>query len=94
MAKVGACVVKGECVVRGGVWQRTRMTGGVHGGGMCGREGCAWQEGVHGKGGVPAGETATEAGSWHPTGMHSSLRRFLTPFFHFSAFCNLGAERD
>ena len=44
---------------------------------------------MHGKGGIHAGETATEAGSRHPTGMHSGLQKFLTPFFHFSAFYNL-----
>ena len=33
--------------------------------------GCARQGGVNGKGGMCAGETATEAGGMHPTGMHS-----------------------
>ena len=64
-------------VHRGHVWQgdvhdmcgmggmhcrRVCMAGGVH----------AWQEGVHGRGACMAGETTTEAGSMHPTGMHSS----------------------
>ena len=60
--------------------------GGMHGrGGMCGR-GCAWWLGHVGAcmgegacmvggacvaGGVHAGETATDAGGTHPTGMHS-----------------------
>ena len=35
------------------------VVGGVHG------RGHSWQGGVH------AGETATEAGGTHPTGMHS-----------------------
>ena len=42
---------------QGGVWQ---------GGGMHARE-----AGMPGKWGVRAGETATEAGGIHPTGMHS-----------------------
>ena len=35
-------------------------------------QGALWQEGMHGRGGAcVAGETATEAGGTHPTGMHS-----------------------
>ena len=57
-SKGRACVAKGKRA-----WQR--------------RGGCAWQEGMHGRrdlhgnGDVCAGETATEAGGTHPTGMHS-----------------------
>ena len=54
------------------------------GGGMHAREGHAWQgacvagsmhgrEGVSVVGVVRAGDTATEAGDTHPTGMHSCL---------------------
>ena len=48
------------------------MAGGIHG-----REG-VWQGGIHGVGhacqGVcVAGETATETGGTHPTGMHSCV---------------------
>ena len=42
-----------------------RGRGGVHGGGY------VWQGSVRG-GGVHSGETATEAGVTHPTGMYSS----------------------
>ena len=33
--------------------------------------------GVHGNGGMRAGETATEAGGMHPTGMHSCFQNYL-----------------
>ena len=52
----GACMVKGPCVVKGGM----HGEGGGGGGG-----GHAWQVGEC------AGQTATEAGGTHPTGMHS-----------------------
>ena len=35
--------------------------------------------GVYGKGGMHAGKTATEAGSTHPTGIHSYYDFFLVP---------------
>ena len=65
----GACMAIGGCVTRG-----TRVAGDVHGGGgacvvkrVCVMGwGYAWQ-----KAGMGAGETATEAGGMHPTGMHS-----------------------
>ena len=72
---------QGVCMAGWHVWPRD-----VHGrGGMHGR-GCAWQGGVYMGGhafqgslcggghvwqGVHAGETTTEAGGTHPTGMHS-----------------------
>ena len=49
------------------------MAGGMHGWGVCGRDG------VHGKGCVwlggsmCLGKTATEVGGTHPTRMHSCL---------------------
>ena len=57
----GVCVVVGAC-----------------GGGGCMAErawerGRAWQK-EHGRGGVHAGETATDAGGTHPTGMYSCYR--------------------
>ena len=62
----GACMVRRWGVHgRGHVWQGR---GVCMVGGMCGR-------GVHGGGGgMRAGETATEAGGTHPTGMHSCCR--------------------
>ena len=40
---------------------------------MHGGRGHAWQGQCGGRGDVGAGETATAAGSTHPTGMHSCL---------------------
>ena len=70
---VGVCVVVGgACVVMGGACVGACMAGG-----------CAWwwrvcmAEDVHGsrghvwRGGMCAGEMATEAGGTHPTRMHS-----------------------
>ena len=55
----GACVAGGTydggACIAGGVWQAACMAGGAY---MAGR---AWM----------AGETTTEAGGTHPTGMHS-----------------------
>ena len=49
---------------RGHAWQR----------GMCMAKGHVWQgEGACLAGGMRAGETATEVGVTHPTGMHSCL---------------------
>ena len=71
---------RGTCVVRG-----ASMEGAMCAGGLCvkGRvvymAGSAWQGaggvwlGACMVGDVNAGETATEAGSKHPTGMHSCL---------------------
>ena len=56
----------------GGLWQ-----GGVYGRGcawqgVCTAGVCVWQEGMcDTEGGMCAGETATEGGGTHPTGMHS-----------------------
>ena len=54
-----------------------RMAGGVCGG-VCTWWGCAWQGvcmagggGMCGRGAYMAGESATAAGSTHPTGIHS-----------------------
>ena len=71
----------------GHAWQGTYMAGGMcgramHGkgacvvGGMCGRETCVavgnvWHGGNTWWGDMCAGETSTEAGGTHPTGMHS-----------------------
>ena len=59
--------------------------GGMHGEGVCvwQREVCTAKGGMHGKrGNMRAGETATEAGSTHSTGMHSCLL-FLLYLFLF-----------
>ena len=50
---------RGACIAKWCTWQ-----GCVHGGGICGG-------GMHGREARMAGETATEVGSTHPTGMHS-----------------------
>ena len=70
----------------GRVWQRGVHGGGGHAwqGGMLGR-GHAWQRGAYmAKGAcVHVGETATEAGSTHPTGMHSCSKVIsVFPIFH------------
>ena len=55
-------------MTRGHAWQRGRAWQGA-----CVARGCV-AGGMRGKGGgLHAGETATEAGSTHPTGMHSCL---------------------
>ena len=47
------------------------MAEGMHG------KGYAWQEGMNGKGlGVFTGETPTEVGGTHPTGMHTCTFQF------------------
>ena len=72
----GACMIKGACVEGGCVWQGACMEGDSMAEGLAWKEvawqgaymygrGHVWQEGMH------AGETATEAGSMHPTGMYS-----------------------
>ena len=73
---VGWCIVPGGVSAPGGQWCMVRRV-------------CAWSRGVHApRGGVfPSmhwgrphpGETATVAGSTHPTGMHSCL---ATKFTH------------
>ena len=58
----GTCMVKWGMRGKGGhVWE------------ACMARGCLWQKGLAWPGGegVHAGETATEEGSMHPTGMHS-----------------------
>ena len=46
--------------------------------GVCGEGGMHGKGCVHGKGeGIHAGETATEAGGTHPTGMHSCFITFF-----------------
>ena len=57
--KGGPCVAK-----RRRAWQRGR--GVVHGRRACMEEGACMT-----RGNLPAGETTTEAGGTHPTGMHS-----------------------
>ena len=57
---------KGGVHGKGGVWEGVCGRGHVWQGGMCG-------VGVHGRGGMRAGEMATEAGGTHPTGIHSCL---------------------
>ena len=53
---------------------------------------CAWQRdmrsegGMRGKGGMHAGETATEAGGTHTTGMHSCLNLLFQCLFVMSIF--------
>ena len=44
--------------------------GGVHGGGHAWQGVCGWGD-MHGRWDMHAGETATEAGGTHPTGMNS-----------------------
>ena len=57
----GVCMVKGACITKGG-------------GHACQRGVCVAKGDVHGRGGgMHAGETATEAGGMHPTGMHSCI---------------------
>ena len=69
-------------MAEGHVWQGVCRVGSIHSrracisGGLHGRgRGIRGREGMHGKGGMwgayMAGETATEAGGTHPTGMHS-----------------------
>ena len=58
--------------------------GAMHGWGCA-----AWQGGVHGRGacvvgGICTGETASEAGSTHPTGMHS-----YSTMYNFDPISNL-----
>ena len=82
----GACMVGGACMAGGHAWQ----------GGMLGR-GHAWQRGAYmAKGAcMHVGETATEAGSTHPTGMHSCSKVIsVFPIFHavldkFVLFCTV-----
>ena len=70
-------VAGGHACHGGHAWEGACMTGSMCGRGACvaggiyGR-GCAWQ-GVcmAGGGGMYAGETVTQVGSMHPTGMHS-----------------------
>ena len=52
------CGERRGCIVKGRVWLGACMAGGH-----------VWYGAMHGGGG--GGETATEAGSTHPTGMHS-----------------------
>ena len=71
----GTCVVRGASMVgamcAGG--HVCQGQGGIHGREcMAGGRGGVWQ-GACMVGDVNAGETATEAGSKHPTGMHSCL---------------------
>ena len=61
---VGGMFGMGVCVALGHVWPEACVTGGVHGGGHAAGW-HVWWEGMH------AGKIATEAGSMHPTGMHS-----------------------
>ena len=64
-----ACTVKGGC-----------MVGGVHGKGVCLAKGggMCGEGGIHGeRGGMCAGETATEAGGMYPSGMHPCPFGFL-----------------
>ena len=85
---------RGACVAKGCAWW-----GGMHGRGACLAGGHAWQGacmakgGIHGKGGMRA--CATEAGSTHPTGMHSCSKVIsVFPIFHavldkFVLFCTV-----
>ena len=71
---------RGACVAKGCAW----WGGACMAGGMLGR-GHAWQRGAYmAKGAcVHVGETATEAGSTHPTGMHSCSKVIsVFPIFH------------
>ena len=82
---IGGCVVEGVHgrevhAWQGGMWGGSCVVEGyMHGkGGMHGNGGgaivagmCVWQVVVH------AGEMATEAGSTHPTGIHSCCSCFL-----------------
>ena len=74
----GTCIVKGWHLWRAGVHDKGGAC--VAKGDMHDKEGHAWQRGcvggMHGKAacvarGVHAREMATEAGTTHPTGMHS-----------------------
>ena len=54
------------------------MVGGVHSGvcawqGVCVTGGCAWKVGHGRQRGMHSGQTNTEAGGTHPSGMHSCL---------------------
>ena len=75
-------MVEGVCVAGGHAWQGACVVVGcVHGRGMCGwgtcgadmhGRGAVWLEAcVDGGGSMCARKTDTEAGSTHPTGMHS-----------------------
>ena len=90
----------GDCVAGGSAWQEGHAwwkvacvaNGGWRGhvwwrGSMCGRG----QGDMHGReGGVLAGQMATEAGSTHPTGMHSCcLLKFLCKENHIMRFNNI-----
>ena len=66
-------MAKGGMHGRGGhAWKGTYMAGGMHGRGTCMAGGHAWQ------GDMCAGQTATEAGGTHPTGMHSYWKYLCT----------------
>ena len=74
----GLCMTgAGAYVVGGHAWQGVCMVG------VCVAGGCAWQGGMHGKGGMlgreahMALETATAADGTHRTGMHSCLVKCL-----------------
>ena len=58
----------GACIEGGYAWWGTCIAGDVHDGELC-----VWQGVCMAGGGVRAGETATEAGGTHPTGMYSWL---------------------
>ena len=70
-------MVEGVCVAGGHAWQGACVVVGcVHGRGTCGANmhgrGAVWLEAcVDGGGSMCARKTDTEAGSTHPTGMHS-----------------------
>ena len=59
----------GPCVVGGMRGRGVRMTGGIH----VGKAGGGWSV-------CMAGETATAAGSTHPTGMHSCFQSSFSQF--------------
>ena len=96
----GACMVKGVCMAmtKGSMCGKGVCMAGGHAwqGGMLGR-GHAWQRGAYmAKGAcMHVGETATEAGSTHPTGMHSCSKVIsVFPIFHavldkFVLFCTV-----
>ena len=68
---LGMYMAWGVCEARGHAWQ-----GDMHGRGVCVAGGYAWGHAwqgacMVGRGGMCAGETVTEVGGTHPTGMHS-----------------------
>ena len=70
----GACMAGCVCVTRGHAWQRG-VHGGMHvrghvDGGACMAGDHVWQWECVARG-MHVGETATEVGGTHPTGMHS-----------------------